>query len=72
MAIVMPDRKEIGERLRRLRGSRTLDEVATALGVTSMAVSLWERGERMPSDEMKVRIANYYRKSVNSIFFSAG
>lgn len=65
----MPDRTIIGERLRRLRGSRTLSEVAKELGVTEMAVSLWERGERMPSDDMKVKIANYYRKSVTTIFF---
>lgn len=65
----MPDRTIIGERLRRLRSSRTLAEVAKELGVTEMAVSLWERGERMPSDDMKVKIANYYRKSVTTIFF---
>lgn len=65
----MPDRVEVGKRLRKLRGSRTLDEVGEALGVTGMAVSLWERGERMPSDEMKVKIAAYYKKSVMSIFF---
>ena len=28
-----------------------------------MAVSLWERGERVPSDAMKVAIAAYYKKS---------
>ena len=65
----MPDRTIIGGRLRQLRGSRTLTEVANALGVTEMAVSLWERGERMPSDDMKVKIANYYRRSVATIFF---
>lgn len=70
MAVVMPDKREVGERLKRLRGSRTLDEIGAALGVTSMAVSLWERGERMPSDEMKVKIANYYRKPVTVLFFS--
>lgn len=65
----MPDRTIIGERLRRLRGSRTLSEVSKALGVSEMAVSLWERGERMPADDMKVKIAAYYRKSVTAIFF---
>ena len=65
----MPDRTIIGERLRRLRGSRTLSEVANALKVSEMAVSLWERGERMPSDDMKVKIANYYHRSVTTLFF---
>lgn len=65
----MPDRTVIGKRLRDLRGSRTQEEVAKALGVTVMAVSLWERGERVPSDDIKVKIANYYKRSVSTIFF---
>ena len=65
----MPDKTVIGKRLRELRGSRTLAEVAKALEVSEVAVSLWERGERMPSDDRKVKIANYYKRSVNSIFF---
>lgn len=65
----MPDRAIVGERLRKLRGSRTLGEVASELGVTTMAVSLWERGERTPADDMKVKIAGYYKRTVTSIFF---
>ena len=65
----MPDKKEIGERLRSLRGSRTQEEVAKALRVTTMAISLWESGQRMPNDDMKVKIATYYKKTVMSIFF---
>ena len=65
----MPDRVVIGERLRSLRGARTQAEVANALGVTPMAVSQWENGLRMPSDDMKVKIAAYYKRTVMSIFF---
>lgn len=65
----MPDREKIGQRLKKLRGSRSLEDVANALEVTPMAVSLWERGERMPSDNMKVKIAAYYKKSVMALFF---
>ena len=65
----MPVRVIVGERLRELRGSRTLGDVASELGVTAMAVSLWERGERMPTDDMKVKIAAYYKRTVTSIFF---
>lgn len=63
------NRKEVGERLRALRGSRSLEEVANALGVTPMAVSLWERGERIPSDDMKIKIAAYFKRTVTFIFF---
>ena len=65
----MPDRTVVGERLRKLRGSKTQEEVGNDLGVSPMAVSLWERGERMPSDVMKVKIAGYYNKTVMAIFF---
>lgn len=65
----MPDRTVVGERLKKLRGSRTQGEVAEALGVTSMAVSQWENGLRMPSDDMKVKIAQFYKKTVMVIFF---
>ena len=65
----MPDRTVVGERLKKLRGSRTQGEVAEALGVTTMAVSQWENGLRMPSDDMKVKIAQFYKKTVMVIFF---
>lgn len=65
----MPDKKVIGERLRQLRGSRTQKEVADALKVSEMSISFWERGERMPSDDLKIKIAAYFKKSVQSIFF---
>ena len=64
----MPDRVKVGQRLRALRGSRTLEDIASALEVSTMAVSLWERGERMPNDTMKVKIANFYKKTVMAIF----
>lgn len=64
------DSKKIGERLQKLRGSRTQKEVAEAVGVTPMAISLYESGERIPRDEIKIRLANYYKRTVNFIFFS--
>lgn len=66
---MLMDSKAIGERLRRLRGSRSQKEVADALGVTAMAISLYENGERIPSDNMKIRIAEYYNRSIAFIFY---
>ena len=67
---VLADKAVVGERLKALRGSRPQKEVADALGVTAMAISQYEAGDRMPRDEIKVKLANYYRKSVTSIFYS--
>ena len=64
-------RQEVGKRMRNLRGEKSLNDVAQALGVTAMAVSNWERGIRTPSDYMKVKIAQYYGVTVESIFFSS-
>lgn len=60
----------IGERLVALRGSRTQEEVANALGVSVSAIGMYERGERIPRDEIKIKIAKYYKKSIQSIFFA--
>ena len=63
------DRKEIGRRLVKLRGARTQDEVAQALGISKSALSMYENGERIPRDPLKVRMAKYYGRSVPFIFF---
>ena len=64
------NREKIGERLKELRGERTQSEIATAIGVTSMAISQYERGERVPNDEIKIKISNYFHKGVEEIFFA--
>lgn len=64
------DAKTIGERLIALRGSRTQEEVSSAIGTSVSAIGMYERGERIPRDEIKIKIAEYYKKSVQSIFFA--
>lgn len=64
------DGAKIGERLKELRGSRSQKEVADACEVTDMAISLYESGERIPRDEIKIRLARYFGATVESIFFT--
>jgi transcriptional regulator with XRE-family HTH domain len=64
------DAKLIGARLRDLRGDRSQQEVADAIGVGVMAISNYERGERTPQDGIKIRLAGYYGKTVQEIFFA--
>lgn len=64
------DRSKIAERLVRLRGKRTQAEVAEAIKVSPSAYSMYETGERIPRDEIKIRIAKFYKRTVNSIFFA--
>jgi len=63
------DPKEIGKRLADLRGNRTQVEVAEAIGVSVSALSMYECGERIPRDNVKIRIANFYKKPIHKIFF---
>ena len=60
---------EILAELRKSKGS-TMREVAEAIGVSHSAIAMYERGERVPKDDVKVRLANYYKRSVASIFFA--
>lgn len=60
-----------GKKLRELRGSKTKEEVANAINVTYSSYSKYEREERIPRDEVKIRIADFYKKTVQEIFFAA-
>lgn len=59
-----------GAKLKELRGSKTQQEVADGIGITKSALAMYERNERIPRDEVKVRIANYYGVSISSLFFN--
>lgn len=61
--------KEIGIKLIELRGKKSRDEVSKALGVSVSAVSMYENGDRIPRDDIKLKIASYYKKTVEEIFF---
>lgn len=63
------DKEKIGRRLRELRGSRDAQAVANTLGISTSALFMYERGERIPRDQIKVKIAQYYGLPVQEIFF---
>ena len=59
----------IGIKLKLLRGEKSQSEVAEAVGITPSALSMYENGERIPKDEIKVKLAEFYQKSVQEIFY---
>lgn len=65
----MLEAKEIGERLIKLRGSIPRDTVAKSVGISVSAISMYENGERIPRDAIKIKLADFYGKSVQEIFF---
>ena len=64
------DTGKIAERLRELRGDVSREVAAEALDISVSALAMYERGERIPRDEIKLRIARYYDKSVEEIFYT--
>lgn len=64
------DKKKVGGRLLQLRGMRSQEEVAAALGIRQSTLAMYERGARMPRDEIKLALARYYGCSVEALFFN--
>lgn len=60
---------KIAERLTQLGGDRSREEVAKAIGISVSAISMYENGERIPRDSIKIKLAAYFNKSVQEIFF---
>lgn len=64
------DAEKIAKNLITLRGNKSLKEVAEANGISISALSMYEAGNRIPRDEIKVRLAKYYGTTVEDIFFN--
>ncbi len=62
-------KKTIGQKLRDLRGDRSRKEVAKAAGVSTSSITMYELDERVPRDDVKVKLAKFFGKSVSDIFF---
>ncbi len=58
------------EKLIKLCGKRSRADVARDLGITERALQSYELGDRVPRDDVKERIAAYYKRSVGHIFFN--
>ena len=67
--IFMRDLNTIANRLIRLRGKKSQEEVANDIGISASTISMYEQGRRMARDEIKIRLANYYNVTVQELFF---
>ena len=65
------NKRDIGRKLVALRGNKTQKEVASELKISISALAMYEQGNRIPRDEIKLKIAAYYGKSVQEIFFES-
>lgn len=60
----------IGNKLRSLRGERTLKEVSDATGIDISTLGMYEIGQRVPRDDNKIVLADYYKTTVQELFYS--
>lgn len=60
----------IAKTLIKLRGKKSREEVSKAVGISVSALSMYENGDRIPRDDIKIKLASYYGRSVNFIFFA--
>ena len=60
----------IAERIKEARGSRSRKEVCEAVGISVNALMMYENGKRIPRDEIKVKLARLYGRSIEELFFT--
>ena len=66
----MDERQLVAKKLRELRGTKTMEDVAWRVGISTSALGMYETGARMPRDEIKKRLAKYYGVEVGTLFFN--
>lgn len=65
MIEVLTDLKKI-----RLEKGLTQQEIADKTNISISMLAMMENGYRRGSDETKIKLANFYKKSVESLFFA--
>ncbi|MCD8146751.1 MAG: helix-turn-helix transcriptional regulator [Clostridiales bacterium] len=58
------DSEKIAKKLIELRGEKSRETVAKALGISISAIGMYETGARIPRDELKTKITRYYNTEV--------
>lgn len=60
-----------GEKLRKLRTDNGLTTqcIAETFGCAKSAWYMYERDERVPRDELKIKIADFFKLTVQEIFY---
>jgi putative transcriptional regulator len=67
----MPYKRMIAKKLMMLRAQKrkSRSEVAHDLSISLSTLQMYENGQRVPRDDLKVRIAQYYGVTVQELFF---
>ena len=61
----------MAKRLTDARGDRSRETVASEVKISVSALAMYETGQRVPRDEIKVALAEYYGLSIEFLFFAS-
>ena len=69
----MPNALVIGEKIKKLREEQDIqrDDFCDTVGISLSALSMYETGQRIPRDEIKLKIARCLNTSIEALFFTA-
>lgn len=62
----------IGEKIKNLREKNNIsrENFANAVEISQSALSMYENGQRIPRDEVRLRIARFFNTSIEELFFT--
>lgn len=68
----MPNAIVIGEKIKELREKKNMprDDFCNTVGISLSALSMYETGQRIPRDEIKLKIARCLDTSIEALFFT--
>lgn len=69
----MLDAKAIGERIKKLREERNISrgELCSEAEISLSALTMYETGQRVPRDEVKLRLARCLNTSLEGLFYAS-
>lgn len=59
----------IADRLKEARGDIPRKKVCEDLGLATSTLMMYETGKRIPRDDIKLKLANYYHKPIGELFY---
>ena len=68
----MPETNVIGRKIKSLRENNNMsrETFCEEVGISLSALSMYETGQRIPRDEIKLKIARCLKTSIEDIFFT--
>ncbi|MGE1129128.1 helix-turn-helix domain-containing protein [Bacillus wiedmannii] len=60
--------ERVAKNLINLRKEKSREEVAKAVGISVSTLQMYENGQRIPRDNIKIKLANFYGVTVQTIF----